>query len=137
MRLHIQNSFRNLIISNWNQIVHIIFRLIWNQTDVRLVPNQSANDIYNLISVWFNEISKRILYVCDLVFLWTIIIETLGVFVNYFHCKSYHGESFLATPQATISYPVIFKICHVHHVVSYNSYCIETLILKIFSNYAL
>ena len=49
-----QKSFRNLIKSNRNQIVFTIFRLIWNQTDVRLVPNQSANGKYNLISVWFN-----------------------------------------------------------------------------------
>ena len=28
-----------------------ILRLIWNQTDVRLVPNQSENGKYNLISV--------------------------------------------------------------------------------------
>ena len=36
--------FRNLISSNRNQIVFTIFRLIWNQTDVRLDPNQSEND---------------------------------------------------------------------------------------------
>ena len=35
-------SFRNLIIPNRYQIVFIIFRLIWHQTDsVRLVLNQS------------------------------------------------------------------------------------------------
>ena len=32
-----------------NQIVFTIFQLIWNQTDVRLVPNQSENGKYNLI----------------------------------------------------------------------------------------
>ena len=41
--LHTEKSFRILIISNRNQIVFTIFRLFWNQTDVR----------YNLISVWF------------------------------------------------------------------------------------
>ena len=38
-----EKSFRNRIESNRNQIVFTIFRLIWNQTDVRLVPNQSEN----------------------------------------------------------------------------------------------
>ena len=47
-----EKSFRNLIKFNRNQIVFTIFRLIWNQTDtVRLVPNQSENSKYNLISV--------------------------------------------------------------------------------------
>ena len=32
-------------------IVITIFRLIWNRTDVRLVPNQSENGKYNLISL--------------------------------------------------------------------------------------
>ena len=52
-----ENFFRNRIKSHWNQIVFTIFRLIWNQTDVRLVPNQSENGKYNLILVWFNKIS--------------------------------------------------------------------------------
>ena len=38
-----QKSFRNLIKSDWNQIVLTIFRLFWNQTNVRLVPYQSEN----------------------------------------------------------------------------------------------
>ena len=38
--------------SNRNQIVFTIFQLIWNQTDaIRLVPSQSENGKYNLISV--------------------------------------------------------------------------------------
>jgi len=49
-----ENSFRNLIKSSRIQIVFTIFQLIWNQTDVRLVPNRSANGKYNRISVWFN-----------------------------------------------------------------------------------
>ena len=40
-----------------------IFRLIWNQTDIRLVPKQSENGNYNLISVWFNKIPKSFLCV--------------------------------------------------------------------------
>ena len=39
--LHAEKYFPNLIKSNRNQIVFTIFWLIWNQTDVRLVPNQS------------------------------------------------------------------------------------------------
>ena len=41
------------------QIVFTIFRLIWNQTEVRLVSNQSDDGNYNLISGWFNKIFKR------------------------------------------------------------------------------
>ena len=40
-----------------------ILRLIWIQTDIRLDPNQSENDKYNLISGWLNKISKRFLCV--------------------------------------------------------------------------
>ena len=36
----IKYTQKNLIKSNQNQIVFTIFRLIWNQSDVRLVPNQ-------------------------------------------------------------------------------------------------
>ena len=55
--IYTQKSFRNLIDSNGNQIEFSIFRLIWNQTVVRLVPNQSLNDKFNLISVSFKKIS--------------------------------------------------------------------------------
>ena len=55
---HTEKSFRNLLKSNRNQTVVTVFRLIWIQTDVRLVPNQSENGNYNLISGWFNKISK-------------------------------------------------------------------------------
>ena len=48
----IQKSFRNLIKLNQYQIVFTIFRLIWNQTDVRMIPNQSVHGKYNPISVW-------------------------------------------------------------------------------------
>ena len=56
-KLHTEKSFRNLITSIRNQIVFSISRLIWNQPDVRLVPNQSENGKYNLISGWFKKIS--------------------------------------------------------------------------------
>ena len=46
------NLFASVIILDWKY-----YWLIWNQTDVRLVPNQSENGKYNLISVWFNKIS--------------------------------------------------------------------------------
>ena len=48
--------FRNLIKSTRNQIIFTIFRLIWNQTDVRLDPNQSKDGKYNLISGLFDKI---------------------------------------------------------------------------------
>ena len=46
-----RHFFRNLIKSNQNQILLAIFRLSWNQTDVRLVPNQSVHGKKNRISV--------------------------------------------------------------------------------------
>ena len=59
--------FRYLIRSTRIQIVFTIFRLIWIQTDVHLDPNQwqiqTENGKYNLISVWFNKISEKILCV--------------------------------------------------------------------------
>ena len=48
--IHAEKYFQNLIKSTRNQIVFTIFRLIWNQTDIRLDPNQSENGKYNLIS---------------------------------------------------------------------------------------
>ena len=54
---------RNIIQSNRNQIVFIIFRLIRNQTEVRLVSNQSENSKNNLISVRLNNISEIFLCV--------------------------------------------------------------------------
>ena len=56
--------FRNLIKSNRDQIVFTILRLIWNQMDsIRLVLNQSVHGKYNLISVWFDKIPKKLLWV--------------------------------------------------------------------------
>ena len=45
------NLFEIVIKSTRNQIVFTIVRLIWNQTNVRLVPHQSKYGKYNLISV--------------------------------------------------------------------------------------
>ena len=52
--IHADKFFRNLIKSNRNQIVFTIFRLIYNQTDVRLVQNKSEIGKYNLIFVSCN-----------------------------------------------------------------------------------
>ena len=41
--VHTEKYFLNLIKSSRNQIAFTIFRFIWNQTDVRLVPEQSEN----------------------------------------------------------------------------------------------
>ena len=46
-----ETFFGNLTESNRNQIVFTIFRWIWNQTDVRLVPKPSENCKCILISV--------------------------------------------------------------------------------------
>ena len=49
--VRIEKTYRNLIDSNRYQIVFTILRLIWIQTDcVRMDPNQTENDKYNLIS---------------------------------------------------------------------------------------
>ena len=64
--LHMEKYFRKLIKSNRNQIVYTIFQLIWNQTDVCFVPNQSEGGEYNLIPVLFNEISAIFLRVLGL-----------------------------------------------------------------------
>ena len=56
MNVHTDKYFRNLIKSNWYQIVFTIFLLIWIQTDVCLVPNPSENGEYNLISGLFGLI---------------------------------------------------------------------------------
>ena len=59
MPVHTEKSFRNRIKSNRNHIVFSIFRLIWNQMDVRLVRNQSENSEYNLTLVQLSMISKK------------------------------------------------------------------------------
>ena len=47
---HTEKFFQNPIKSTRNQIVFTIFRLISDQTDVRLVSNPSENGKYNLLS---------------------------------------------------------------------------------------
>ena len=47
--IHTEKSFRNITKPNRNQIVFTILRLIWNQTNVRSVSNQSENGKNNLI----------------------------------------------------------------------------------------
>ena len=64
MRQRTEKSLGNLIKSNRYQIVFTVFRLVWYQTDVSLVPNQSKNGKCNLISIWFNKISK-IICLCE------------------------------------------------------------------------
>ena len=58
--VHTEKYFRNFIKLNRNQIIFTYHFLIDSeqQTDVRLVLNQPVNGKYNLISVWFNNISK-------------------------------------------------------------------------------
>ena len=79
---------RNIIKSNRNQIVFTIFRLNCNQTDVHLVPNQLETGKYNLISVWFNKISKRFLCVRQgnslTVVFRNILIELVNVTLDLF-----------------------------------------------------
>ena len=53
---HTEKSYRIFIKSNRNQIVFTTFRLIWNQTFLSLVQNQSKNRKYNQISCLFNKI---------------------------------------------------------------------------------
>ena len=49
--LSVAIATRRKIHTNQNQIVFIIFRLIWNQTDFRLIPKQSENSKYNLFPI--------------------------------------------------------------------------------------
>ena len=44
-----EKSFRNLVDPNRKSDYIYHFRLIWNQTEFCLVPNQSENNKYNLI----------------------------------------------------------------------------------------
>ena len=62
--LHKEIFFWNLIELNRNQIIFTIFQLIWNETEIRLVPKQSESGKYNLILGWLNKISKIYLCVC-------------------------------------------------------------------------
>ena len=79
-----QKSFPNCIITNRNQIAFTMHRLIWNQMDVRLVPNQSENGKYHLISVWFNKISKELAVQRDYSISWFPFYFFLQAKQNYF-----------------------------------------------------
>ena len=67
--LHTGKYFQNFIKSTRNQIAFTIFWFIWIQMDARLDPYQSENGKYNLISGWFNKISKTFLSAYTLVWL--------------------------------------------------------------------
>ena len=70
-----EKSFQNLIKSTRNQIVFTIHRLIWNQTDVSLAPNQSENGKYNLISVWSIKIWKIFLCVYTQQYTYNLVLQ--------------------------------------------------------------
>ena len=52
---HTEKFIRNLIQSNRNQIVFTISRLIWNQINIRLVPNQFENTILFRLYIRFRK----------------------------------------------------------------------------------
>ena len=61
MRAYSQiNLFEILLNRILIKFLFTIFRLIWNQTDACFVPNQSVHGKFNLISVWFDNISLHI-----------------------------------------------------------------------------
>ena len=63
--------------------------MIWNQTDVRSVPNQLENGKYNLISGCFNKISKRFLCVrklqerSDIGEAWASLVGQLTLVISF------------------------------------------------------
>ena len=63
IRRRTEKSCLNLFKSNRTRIVFKIILLIWNQTGFCLVPNQSENGKYKVISVSFNNIQTRFLCV--------------------------------------------------------------------------
>ena len=95
--MHTEKYFRILIKSTQNQIVFTIIRLTWIQTDFRLDLNQSENGKCNLISGWFNKISKIFLCVC----LAWMMIEM--------HCVTLNkgDKNILALKQFDITAPIL------------------------------
>ena len=75
-----EKSFWNIIKLARNQIVFTILRLIWIQTDFRLDPNQSENGKYNLISGWFNKISRKKIFVCKVL---PLVIKSVWILVSW------------------------------------------------------
>ena len=59
---YILQIYAKICYINWNQVVLTIFRLNLNQTELRLLQNQSEYDEYNLISVDLTRI--RSLFLC-------------------------------------------------------------------------
>ena len=69
------HEYANINYHDWTMQVYflyyiIVYNVIYNITSIELEPNghvrfvanQSENDKYNLISIWFNKISKRFIY---------------------------------------------------------------------------
>ena len=77
-----RKCFRNLIKSNRNLTVYTIFRWIWNQTDIRLIPNQSEDGEYN------NKSSKIFLCVYTQTKTITAVLETR---VSRYHTSPIQG----------------------------------------------
>ena len=59
--MHTQRNIFDILLNQPKIRLYLltIFRLICILTNVRLIPNQSENGKYNLISGWFNKTSKR------------------------------------------------------------------------------
>ena len=60
---HRENLFKILLNQTAIRLYLPFSDRFWNQTDFCLVPNQLENGKYNLISVWFSNISKIFLCV--------------------------------------------------------------------------
>ena len=90
---HTEKYFRNPIKSTRNQILFTIFRLIWNQTDVHLVPNHSENGKCNLIPVYLTRFRK---YIC-------VYISRRYWRINYGH------KSTVKAPNTSLSFSFILS----------------------------
>ena len=64
MVLLAENLISKLVKSTKNQIVFTILRLIWYQTECRLVPNESENGKYNQNLVQIKKRFRKGLLVC-------------------------------------------------------------------------
>ena len=63
-----EKSSLKLVSPNQVQFVFTLFRLIWNQTELRLVPIQSENGKYKLNLDYINKIQGKFLRVSTLHF---------------------------------------------------------------------
>ena len=106
-------SFRNLMKSNWNQILVTIFLLIWNQTDVRLIPNQSENSNYNLISVSFDKILERFLsvYAIHMSFICTYVHIHMYICMYILICTYVHMYTKYSNLYLNTKYKFNTNIC--------------------------